>query len=119
LTKAFADHVRARRKAIGFTQEELAERSGFSTNYIARLELGMSVPSLSTLSRLSRALGVGVTDLLTNETEPVPRADVCASLLQPLNERETDVVLALLRTAVDFVLSARETKQGNNEESAT
>lgn len=111
LVSIFTKHLRARRKAMGFTQEQLAERSGFSTNYIARLELGTSIPSLSTLTRLSKALLVGVPDLLTNELEPVSCNDVCAALLLPLNDQETEYVLTQLRSTVDFVLSLRKMKQ--------
>ncbi|MDO8589361.1 MAG: helix-turn-helix domain-containing protein [Armatimonadota bacterium] len=113
LVSAFADAMRARRKALGFTQEELAERSDFSTNYIARLELGASIPSLSALTRLSRALRVRAPDLLANELKPLSSSDVCATLMMPLNEHEAEYVLAQLRNTVDFVLSMRGMEQGN------
>lgn len=111
LANIFAGHLRVRRKAMGFTQEQLAERSGFSANYIARLELGTSIPSLSTLAKLSKALRIGVPDLLTNEPQPVSADDVCAVLLLPLNDQETEYVLTQLRSTVNFVLSLRKIKQ--------
>jgi transcriptional regulator with XRE-family HTH domain len=116
LVNIFTEHLRARRKAMGLTQEQLAERSDFSTNYIARLELGTSIPSLSTLTKLSKALRIGVPDLLANEPQPVSSDDVCATLLLPLNERETEHVLSQLRSTIDFILSLRKMKQDDQQD---
>lgn len=108
LTKVLTERLRSRRRAMGLTQEQLAERAGLSTNYIARLEIGSSVPSLSTLTRLSKALRIPIQDMLANEPPPISSADKCAALMLPLNEDETDYVIAQLRCAVEFVLSARK-----------
>jgi transcriptional regulator with XRE-family HTH domain len=42
----------------------LAEASGLSREYLARLETARQDPTLSTLEKLARALGVRVTKLL-------------------------------------------------------
>ena len=52
---------------MGFTQEQLAERADLSANYIARLELGEKTPSLGTLVQLAGALGVRVSDFLSED----------------------------------------------------
>ena len=49
------------------TQEQLAEATGLSTNYVARIELGLKIPSLSTTIRLARALEMEVSDILAAE----------------------------------------------------
>jgi transcriptional regulator with XRE-family HTH domain len=113
LVKVFTERLRARRKALGLTQEQLAERSGFSTNYIARLEIGSSIPSLSTLNRLSKALRIEIQDLLANELQPTDSDDICASLLSSLDDREIEYVLSQLRNTVDFILELRKTKQAD------
>jgi transcriptional regulator with XRE-family HTH domain len=46
------------RKARGLTQGELAAKVGLSLGYVARLEIGMHDPPLSTLAKLAKALGV-------------------------------------------------------------
>jgi transcriptional regulator with XRE-family HTH domain len=46
------------------TQEELAERAGLSRTYLARLERRRQDPTLTTLRRLAKALGIRVADLV-------------------------------------------------------
>ncbi len=52
------------REKRGMTQEQLAEKAGVSRAYLARLEIGMHDPPLSTLEKLAKALEVRVTKLL-------------------------------------------------------
>jgi transcriptional regulator with XRE-family HTH domain len=52
------------RKAAGLTQEQLAERSGFSQQYISDLERGRCNPTIVTLYELATALGVSQVDLV-------------------------------------------------------
>lgn len=52
------------REERGLTQERLAKKSGVSHGYIARLEIGMHDPSLSTLAKLAKALKVTVAELV-------------------------------------------------------
>ncbi len=53
--------LRAERK---MSQAGLAERSGVSREYIARLELGQQDPTLGTLTKLAKALKLKVGELL-------------------------------------------------------
>ena len=53
------------RTARGLTQVALAKKVGVSREYVARLETGHHDPPLSTLTKLAKALGVGVEKLLT------------------------------------------------------
>ena len=46
------------RETQGLTQEQLAEKAGFSRAYIARLEIGRHNPTLLTLQKLAKALKV-------------------------------------------------------------
>ncbi len=97
---------------MGLTQEQLAERSGFSTNYIARLEIGMSVPSLSSVVRLAKALRTTVPDMLTGDLGPVTKCDECAALISPLDAREKEYAIDSLRRTVAFILSLRNAGPG-------
>ena len=46
------------------SQAALAEKSGVSREYIARLELGQQAPTLGTMEKLARALKVTVGGLV-------------------------------------------------------
>ena len=55
------------RLAKGLTQEEFAERSGFSQQYISDLERGRRNPTVVSLYELAQALGVTYLELLQPE----------------------------------------------------
>jgi len=57
-------NVRRIREKKGLTQEEFAERSGFSQQYISGLERGQRNPTVITVYELATALGVSHMDLL-------------------------------------------------------
>ena len=62
---SIGDKVRATRKAVGISQEEVARRAGVSLNVINRLERGVILdPHYSTLRGIARALEVPVEDLV-------------------------------------------------------
>jgi len=67
----FGRRLRELRKERGLTQEELAESADLSGNYISDLELGLKVPSLTILVRLSQALEVATPELLSTFTREV------------------------------------------------
>lgn len=73
----FGRRLRELRKERGLTQEALAESADLSGNYISDLELGLKVPSLTILVRLSQALEIATSDLLADFTrEAVKRMKV-------------------------------------------
>jgi transcriptional regulator with XRE-family HTH domain len=60
----FGRRLRELRQSRNLTQEALAEAADLSGNYISDLELGLKVPSLTIIVRLSQALDVAAPDLL-------------------------------------------------------
>ena len=61
--RLFGERLRALRKNAGLTQQQLAERSGFTASVIARYEAGGSLPRPQAIEKLAAALGVSVADL--------------------------------------------------------
>ncbi|MFL6305866.1 MAG: helix-turn-helix domain-containing protein [Candidatus Sulfotelmatobacter sp.] len=57
--------VRNLRTDRGWSQEELADRSGVNRSYMSRVELGKSDVSLSVLHKIARPLGLSLAELLT------------------------------------------------------
>jgi transcriptional regulator with XRE-family HTH domain len=49
-------NLRAARKRLGLTQEEVAERSGVQAGEVSRIERGKRDPQVSTLERLAEAV---------------------------------------------------------------
>jgi putative transcriptional regulator len=62
--KAMGQRLRRLREARGLTQAELAKKARITREYVVRLEAGRYDPTLSVSSRLAKALGVPVTELL-------------------------------------------------------
>jgi len=56
LNKAFGIVVRRRRQALGFSQEELADRADLHRTYISLIERGLRTASIQTLTKLAEAL---------------------------------------------------------------
>jgi len=53
---ALGKNLRAARKKLGLTQEQVAERSGVQAGEISRIEAGKRDPRVSTLERLAKAV---------------------------------------------------------------
>jgi transcriptional regulator with XRE-family HTH domain len=72
---SIGERVRAGRKALHLSQEEVARRAGVSLNQVNRLERGAIVdPRYSTLRSLAGALGVPIEALVKEEVGPLPLA---------------------------------------------
>lgn len=55
--------VRALRNEKGISQETLAERSSLHRTYVGGVERGLRNPSLKSLDRIAKGLGVRLSDL--------------------------------------------------------
>ncbi len=67
MRKLVGRNVRRLRLASGMTQEQFAERSGFSQQYISDLERGRRNPTIVSLFELAQALESKPIDLLIAE----------------------------------------------------
>ena len=64
MTRVLGAALRKARLSANLTQEELAFRSGLSRNYVSLLELGEKSPTVATLMRLCKPLGVRASALI-------------------------------------------------------
>ncbi len=66
---AFAQVLRRLRRDKGLSQEELAHQSDLDRTYVSLLERGLRQPSLSSILKLSKPLGVSSADILAEVEE--------------------------------------------------
>lgn len=56
-------NISKRRKELGLTQQELAEKLNISLNFMGKIEVAFSKPSLDTLIKIAKCLDISVSDL--------------------------------------------------------
>jgi len=64
LSKRFGVAVRRRRIAAGLSQETLAEKADLHPTYMSMVERGVRNPTIEVAARISRALRMGLPDLI-------------------------------------------------------
>ena len=62
--KQMGKRIRTLRKRLRLSRQELATKAHVSREYIRKLEAGGYDPTVGTLQRIAKALGVPVTELL-------------------------------------------------------
>ena len=60
---AFGLSVRKQREAHGLTQESLAEKADLDQTYISGIERGIRNPSVLSIAKIAKALGVSLSQL--------------------------------------------------------
>ena len=63
LRESLGAAIRERRKALGLTLAQMAQRTGVSLGYLSQIELGKNSASIETLYRISLGLGVKIAEL--------------------------------------------------------
>ena len=63
LPKSLGKKIQRKRKDLGLTQDELAEKVGISLTYMGFIEQGRYAPSLEVLNKIAKALKIPLSDL--------------------------------------------------------
>jgi transcriptional regulator with XRE-family HTH domain len=95
---ALGRKVRLRRKELGMTLAEVAEKSGLGRSFISEIERDLVSPSIASLLKLCRTLGLGLRDLF--EEKP-------AKLIRKSERRQVDLGG---HGFVDYALTPRNSK---------
>ena len=69
IEKVFGEILKEKRHELSLSQEALANNSGLHRTYISLLERGLKSPSLSTMSKLSEALEVKLSQIVADLEE--------------------------------------------------
>jgi transcriptional regulator with XRE-family HTH domain len=99
LQHRFAARVKEIRRARGLTQQQLAEKTGRSTNAISSLERGISLPTFETLERLAEELNAPVRDFFdadaSEKADPKREALIAALKMSARSLTMDDLSLAV------------------------
>lgn len=60
----FGTALRRVRLAAGLTQEQLGLEAGVQRNFVSLIELGQNQPTINTIAKLARALGMKASELV-------------------------------------------------------
>ncbi len=89
--KDMGQRISLRRKALGFTQEELAEKIGVSIQMISNLELGKKAIRPENLAKICEALDLSADFVLTGSNTS-KAIDLVAEKLLSLSKDELEIV---------------------------
>lgn len=98
LSPMFRTRLIQLRKARNLTQQALADAVQVHLNQIKRYEAGTTQPHLDVLIRLAKALHVTTDELLFDESERGPSADLALQFeaVSHMPEQERSIIKALL-----------------------
>lgn len=107
---AIGTRIRTRRKALGLTQQELAELVELEPSYVSHIERGATKLGLPTLVNLANTLRVTVDDLLCDSLmhsrQPYERE--LAELVAGCSHRELKVITATVRALAESLRGQRD-----------
>jgi transcriptional regulator with XRE-family HTH domain len=87
LKSVLAANIKARRKALGFTQEKLAEMIKTAPTYIAMIEAEKRTPSFNMIERLAKALKIDAPKLFSMKNYPAePMSEIHEELLSKFDK---------------------------------
>ena len=110
LAKNLGALISKRRKALSWTQAQLADRMGCDAETISRFERGVNLPSLSTLLGMSEALCCRVSELLGEERErtvPLGYAEMISVWMSELADEERQFVVNQIQSLCSFFVDCR------------
>ena len=98
---AIGKHIRAERKRLGLSQEELAEMVNISAVHMSHIETGNTKLSLPVLVDLANALQVRADDLLFDSSRDSvsATADELQQLLNSCDAQQAKAILDIAKSA--------------------
>ena len=63
------ERIREERRRGKLTLEKLSRKTGLSKSFLSQVERGLAQPSVSSLKKMARELGISVVDLFAGETD--------------------------------------------------
>ncbi|MEY4591134.1 MAG: hypothetical protein RIR18_29 [Pseudomonadota bacterium] len=108
LGKRLGLKIAERRKALEWTQDELAEQLGVDAETVSRFERGVTVPALVTLDRLATVLKSNVGNLLSEVSiTPTDQANRISAWLGRLQSEDAEFVVTQIQMLCERLELAR------------
>lgn len=85
LAAEIGSRIARRRKQLGLTQEQAAERSGLSHQFFACVERGIKNIRAESILKISKAMDISADYILTGQSSDVDRTHLL-ELMEPLDE---------------------------------
>jgi len=94
LAKVVGERIRNLRKQQDFRFDAFVEETGLGRGYVSELERGLVVPSIHSLSKVARALGLTLADIVVGET----RREALFEATRGLSDEDVEKLFELLHT---------------------
>jgi transcriptional regulator with XRE-family HTH domain len=118
--RSFGEQIRARRKELGLSLEELAQRTGLTASFLSLVERNMSNPSLESLRHIAEALGVPPFYFsqendggMVTAQNPVVRAGERIQITFPPGDVTSELLVPNLRSKLEVFISRVQPAAGN------
>lgn len=118
-TRSFGAQIRARRKELALSLEELAQRTGLTASFLSLVERDMSNPSLESLRHIAEALEVPPfyfsQENASTQTplNPVVRAGERIKITFPPGDVTSELLVPNLRSKLEVFISRVQPAAGN------
>ena len=95
--KEMGQRIMTRRKALRFTQEELAEKIDVSTQMISNLELGKKAIRPENLAKVCKELNVSADYILIGSEKQNEEINQLIEKLMELTENELEIISSMIK----------------------
>ena len=106
ISVVFGNRVRNLRNQKGMSQERLAELAGLHSTYIGQIERGEKNPTVDTVSKIAKGLGIPMVRFFENidglvDNEPtIPMK--CYELVSSVNEAQQEQLLEMIQRIDEY-----------------
>lgn len=112
------ERVRTRRKGLGLSLDELAERTGLTASFLSLIERNINNPSLDSLYRIAEALDVppfyfSQSNGQPTLADPVVRRDKRVKITFPPGNVTSELLVPTLRNKLEVFISRVHPSAGN------
>lgn len=97
------ERIKTRRKALGYTQEELANTLNITSFYLSKIENGKVSTTLETLSVIANALETDLAELITGVStlEKQNYIDELHSVCSKATQKQLELIIKLAKTVIE------------------